>query len=60
MNIRPIQVNVVESSQDFITVKLPFLEVPVQMNHELFRNRMKSGYFHIMDEQDSSIPGIAS
>lgn len=32
-----------------IEVKLPFLKIPVQMNHQFFRKRFESGYFRIVD-----------
>ena len=47
MSTKPIDVKIIDSSPDSVTVKLPFLEVPIQMNHELFNKRMKSGYFQV-------------
>ena len=47
MSTKPIDVKIIDSTPNFITVKLPFLDIPVKMNHELFNKRMESGYFQI-------------
>lgn len=42
---KPIQVEIVEENQDGIIVRLPFLEVPIEMNWAFFYKRVEVGYF---------------
>jgi len=51
MNPTSIDIEVLEETPEFVAVKLPFLKIPVQMNHHFFRKRLESGYFRIVDAQ---------
>lgn len=42
---KPIQVEIVEEKQDGIIVRLPFLEIPIEMNWAFFYKRVEAGYF---------------
>jgi hypothetical protein len=42
-----IKVNVLEKNPEFLYVELPFLEVPVKMDHAFFQKRVNAGYFKI-------------
>lgn len=44
---KPIQVEIVEENQDAIIVRLPFLEVPIEMNWAFFNKRVEAGYFQL-------------
>lgn len=48
MITRPIQVEILEESKDGLKVKLPFLEVPVEMNWAFFNKRLDAGYFKLL------------
>ena len=48
MKISSIEVEILETTPDFVKVKLPFLDIPVQMNHSFFQKRMEVGYFKVI------------
>lgn len=50
MKSKSIKINVLETTPDFVKVKLPFLKVPVKMNHNFFNSRLQTGYFKLPDE----------
>lgn len=50
MESKSINVDVLESAPDFVKVKLPFLEIPVKMNHDFFNSRLQIGYFQLSEE----------
>lgn len=50
MITRPIQVEILEESKDGLKVKLPFLEVPIEMNWAFFNKRLDVGYFKVSAE----------
>lgn len=47
---KPIQVEIVEEKQDAIIVRLPFLEVPIEMNWAFFNKRVEVGYFQLRSQ----------
>lgn len=47
MDTKSIDVEVLESANDFVKVKVPFLEVPVEMSHQFFNTRLETGYFKV-------------
>ena len=47
---KPIQVEIVEENQNGIIVRLPFLEVPIEMNWAFFNKRVEAGYFQLKGE----------
>lgn len=51
MNLQPINIEILEKTPEFVAVKLPFLDVPVQMNYHFFNKRLESGYFKIGSRQ---------
>lgn len=51
MNTTSIDIEVLEKTSEFVAVKLPFLKIPVQMNHQFFKKRLESGYFRIVNHQ---------
>lgn len=44
---KPIQVEIVEENQNGVIVRLPFLEVPIEMNWAFFTKRVEAGYFQL-------------
>lgn len=44
---KPIQVEIVEENQDGIIVRLPFLDIPIEMNWAFFNKRVEAGYFQL-------------
>ncbi len=50
MKNKSIKIHVLESAEDFVKVKLPFLEIPVKMNHDFFNSRLQTGYFKLPEE----------
>jgi len=44
---KPIQVEIVEENQDGIIVRLPFLDIPIEMNWAFFKKRVEAGYFQL-------------
>ena len=49
MEIKSIEVEILERHPDVVKVKLPFLDIPVEMNHEFLRKRVESGYFKVRE-----------
>lgn len=47
MNSKPIDIEILESNQKFVKVKMPFLDIPVEMDQQFFKPRMEKGYFRI-------------
>lgn len=58
MITRPIQVEVLEESKDGLKVKLPFLEVPVEMNWAFFNKRLDAGYFKLLNAKTGATADI--
>lgn len=50
MDGKPIDIEILESTQEFVKVKLPFLDIPVEMEHRFFEPRMQKGYFRIWEK----------
>lgn len=44
---KPINIKVIGTTSDFVKVKLPFLNIPVKMNHQFFAKRLEQGYYRI-------------
>ena len=49
MYTRPVIIEILELSSEYVIVKLPFLNVPVKMNHSFVESRLKAGYFVVKD-----------
>jgi hypothetical protein len=47
-----IEVKIIEANTDFVRVQLPFLEIPVQMNHQFLKTRLESGYFKVRQSEN--------
>lgn len=45
--MQSINVEILESTSDFVKIKLPFIEVPIQVNYQFFKPRVENGYFKI-------------
>ena len=45
--MEPIEIQILEETSEFVKVKLPFLEVPVEMNQSFLKKRLDSGYFQL-------------
>ena len=45
METKSIDIEILEMNQDFIKVKLPFLNIPIDMNYQFFNPRLENGYF---------------
>ncbi len=45
-----IQVILIEADQEQVMLKLPFLDVPVQMNRNFFQRRLRNGYYKILNK----------
>jgi len=52
---KQIPVDVISANSSYIDVKLPFLDIPVKMNHELFKKRLSDGYFKVRKRSSSKI-----
>ena len=44
-----ITVKVLNRTTEYIKVKLPFIKIPIKMNHNFFKQRVKMGYFKVKD-----------
>ncbi len=44
---KPIEVEIVEENQDGIIVRLPFLDIPIEMDWAFFKKRVEVGYFQL-------------
>ena len=49
MDTKSIEVEVLEFNPNQVKVKVPFLDIPINMNHEFFNKRVESGYFSVPD-----------
>ena len=47
METKSIDIEILEMNQDFIKVKLPFLNIPIDMNYQFFNQRLENVYFNI-------------
>ena len=47
MRDRTINIDIVQSNTKHVYIKLPFMGIPVKMNHEYFQNRIENGYFKV-------------
>jgi hypothetical protein len=47
MKGKAIEVKILEMTKEKLKVKLPFTNVPVQMNIPFFKTRLKAGYFKL-------------
>ena len=43
MEHKPVEVEILESAQDSVMVKLPFANIPVRMDLGFFRQRLEKG-----------------
>lgn len=58
MITKPIQVEILEESKDGLKVKLPFFEVPVEMNWAFFNKRLDAGYFKLLRSKNRATVDI--
>lgn len=54
MNITNIDIEILESTPNQVKVKLPFVDIPVKMNHRFFNRRVENGYFNILNENNEN------
>ena len=52
MHQKSIDIQVIKTTPEMVTVKLPFIEVPVGMNYDFFKKRLESGYFNVLDSSE--------
>lgn len=45
MKNKKINIEILDANEDKLVVKLPFLEVPITMNYQFFKQRVVDGYF---------------
>lgn len=50
---KKVPIEILEHSKETIKVKLPFLDVPVEMNQNFFKSRLEQGYFVIGQQNDT-------
>ena len=50
-DIRPINIEILEITDDQLKVKIPFIDIPVKMNHHFFYNRLDCGYFNVLNKE---------
>ncbi len=50
--MQSINVEILESTHDFVKIKLPFTEVPIQVNHQFFKPRVENGYFKVKNNRN--------
>lgn len=61
METKTIDIEILEMNQDFIKVKLPFLNIPIDMNYQFFNPRLENGYFNIKNfPKDQIAKGLKS
>jgi hypothetical protein len=46
-NINPIDVEILEINDDLLKVKIPFVDIPIEMNRQFFSRRLECGYFNV-------------
>lgn len=44
------QVILIQADHEQVTLKLPFLDVPVEMNRSFFQRRLRDGYYKILNK----------
>ncbi len=49
MEIQSVNVKILEATPDLVKVKLPFMDIPVQMSYNFFQKRLEKGYFKIQE-----------
>jgi hypothetical protein len=49
-NVNPIDVEILEANNGFFKVKVPFIDVPVEMNSQFFNKRLECGYFNVLNK----------
>ena len=49
--MEPIEIQILEETPEFVKVKLPFLDVPVEMNQSFLKKRLDSGYFKLQKNE---------
>jgi hypothetical protein len=54
MDGKPIDIEILESTPQCVKVKLPFLDIPVEMDHQFFKPRMEKGYFRIWEKNNKA------
>lgn len=42
---KPIAIEILYRSPEFVKVKFPFLEIPVKMSYDFFNKRVNAGYY---------------
>ena len=57
MKNQSIEIEILDSTPDCIKVKLPFLDIPVEMNDQFLRPRLESGYFRLRNESNHLFTG---
>ena len=45
-----VQVIVIEADKEKVMLKLPFVDVPVEMNRTFFQRRLRNGYYKIINK----------
>lgn len=50
MKAQSVNIQILDQTGDFVSVKLPFLDVPVKMNNEFLEKRIQNGYFKVQNE----------
>lgn len=46
-----IEIKILEETPESVKVKLPFLDVPVEMNQSFLKKRLESGYFKLPPDE---------
>jgi hypothetical protein len=55
MDGKPIDIEILESTPKSVKVKLPFLDIPVEMDQQFFQPRMEKGYFRIWKKYNQPV-----
>ncbi len=55
-----VQVILIEADQEQVMLKLPFLDVPVEMSRSFFQERLKNGYYNILNKSQRFDKKIAT
>ena len=45
-----IDIEILETTSDYVKVKLPTFGIPIKMNHQFFQPRVEKGLFRIRNE----------
>lgn len=51
MNPASVEVEILESTPRFVKLKLPAVNIPVEMSHDFFKIRLDNGYFKVRQSQ---------